>query len=182
MKLWCHWATAGCVLAGLLCLSVATPASVQVNPRDIPIATQPQQRFDAGQDIQPIFEGWTKNDDGSFNMLFGYLNRNYREQPSAPVGPSNYFSPGEQDRGQPTFFYPRTHRYQFSVRVPADMGTSFEDGLVWTVTVNGSEQKATAWLQPEWEIDENTIASNGGTMFGRGQSGAARQRAPDRHG
>ena len=170
MKVSFHWATAGCVVAGLLGVCVTTSVSAQVNPRDIPIVTQPQQRFDAGQDIQPIFEGWTQNDDGSFDMLFGYLNRNYREQPSVPIGPNNYFSPGDPDRGQPTFFYPRTHRYQFSVRVPADMGTSFEDGLVWTVTLYGSEQKATAWLQPEWEIDENTITSNGGTGFGRAKA------------
>ena len=29
------------------------------------------------------------------------LNRNYREQPGIPVGPDNFFSPGEPDRGQP---------------------------------------------------------------------------------
>ena len=170
MKLSFRWTAAGCAVATLLCLSAATPVSAQVNPRDIPIATQPQQRFDAGQDIQPFFEGWTQNDDGSFNFLFGYLNRNYREQPSVPVGSNNYFSPGDQDRGQPTYFYPRTHRYQFVVQVPADIGTSFEDGLVWTVTHNGSEQKAVGWLQPEWEIDENTITSNGGTGLGRAKA------------
>ena len=40
-------------------------AEAQVNPRDVPIVTQPQQRFDGGQDVQPIFEGWTRNEDGS---------------------------------------------------------------------------------------------------------------------
>ena len=103
-------------------------------------------------------------------LHFGYLNRNHREQPNVPIGPNNYFSPGDQDREQPTYFYPRTHRYQFSVRVPADMGTSFEDGLVWTVTHNGSEQQAIGWLKPEWEIEVNTITSNLRTGFGRSKA------------
>jgi hypothetical protein len=134
----------------------------------VPFVAQPQQRFDAGQDIQPIFEGWQRSDDGSITLHFGYLNRNYREQPSIPIGPNNAFSPGDPDRGQPAYFYPRTQRYAFSVRAPANMSTSFEDGLVWTVTHRGSTQKAIGWLQPEWEIDENTIASGSGT--GRGRS------------
>lgn len=33
--------------------------------------------------------------------------------------------------------------------------------------MNGSEQRAIGWLQPEWKIDENTITSNGRTGFGR---------------
>ena len=155
-------AAAAAVLAGN-----AIPAHAQVNPRDVPIASQPQQRFDGGQDVQPIFEGWTRNDDGSYLFHFGYLNRNYREQPSIPVGPDNYFSPGAEDRGQPTYFYPRTQRYQFTVPMPADTGPNPEDGVVWYVSLHGSEQSAYGWLQPEWEIDENTITSNSRTGFGR---------------
>ena len=166
MRVNIRWAVAVCVAA--LALGVAGAASAQVNPRDVPIVAQPQQRFDAGQDIQPIFEGWTPNEDGSFTFHFGYLNRNYREQPHVPVGPNNYFSPGAEDRGQPTYFFPRTQRYQLRVRVPADMGRTLEDALVWTVTHHGSEQKAFGWFQPEWEIDANTITSNNRT--GRGRS------------
>ena len=136
--------------------------------RDVPLVAQPQQRFESGQDVQPIYEGWQHNDDGTITLHFGYLNRNYREQPSIPVGSNNFFAPGPEDRGQPAYFYPRTHRYAFSVRVPGDMGRAHEDGLVWTVTHHGSTQKAIGWLQPEWEIDENTISSGSGT--GRGQS------------
>ena len=139
----------------------------QVNPRDVPIVTQPQQRFDSGQDVQPIFEGWTRADDGSYGFYFGYLNRNYREQPSVEIGSANYFSPGAADRGQPTHFYPRTQRYQFKVEMPDGTGTSIEDGIVWHLTVNGNEQFAYGWLQPEWEIDENTITSNLRSGFGR---------------
>ena len=37
-----------------------------------------------------MFEGWEENPDGSFNIVFGYLNRNYEEELNIPVGPSNY--------------------------------------------------------------------------------------------
>ena len=159
------WAIAG-GLGLVLLLGVASSALAQVSRRDVPIVAQPQQRFNSGQDIQPIFEGWTRNDDGSYNFLFGYLNRNYAERPNVPIGENNFFSPGEQDRGQPTYFYPRTNRYQFEVRVPADF--SPDAGLTWQVTQQGSTQYAYGWLQPEWEIDVNTITSNGRTQFGRG--------------
>ncbi len=159
------------VVAALVVLSgpAVRPADAQVDRRDIPIVAQPQQRFDTGQDVQPIYEGWQRNPGGGYTLHFGYLNRNYREQPGVPVGPDNHFSPGDPDRGQPAYFYPRTHRFQFSVQAPADMGTAFEDGLVWTVRHNGSEQTAIAWLQPEWEIDEDTIIKNTGIGFGRGK-------------
>lgn len=155
-----------CLAAGLLC-AAAPGTQAQVNRRDVPLVAQPQQRFDSGQDVQPIYEGWQRRPDGSISLHFGYLNRNYREQPSVPIGPDNHFSPGEPDRGQPAYFYPRTHRFQFSVPAPAGMGTALEDGLVWTVRHNGSEQTAIAWLQPEWEIDEDTIIKNTGIGFGR---------------
>ena len=169
---------AAAVAASLLVVA-AGAVEAQVDPRDVPIVTQPQQRFDSGQDIQPIFEGWTRNEDGSFLLHFGYLNRNYREEPSIPIGPENYFAPGSEDRGQPTYFYPRTQRYQFTVHVPADMGRSSEDGLVWTVVRRGSEQRAVGWLQPEWEIDANTITSNNRTGFGRPKDQVYANRAPE---
>ena len=169
---------AAAVAAGVLAGATGA-AEAQVNPRDVPIVAQPQQRFDSGQDIQPIFEGWTRNDDGSFLLHFGYLNRNYRERPHIPVGEENHFSPGPEDRGQPTHFYPRTQRYQFTVHVPADMGRSSEDGLTWTVARRGSVQQAVGWLQPEWEIDANTITSNNRTGFGRPKDQVYANRAPE---
>ena len=48
-----------------------------------------QERWNRGQNVQPVFEGWERNGDGSFTMVFGYLNRNYEEQPVIPVGPNN---------------------------------------------------------------------------------------------
>ena len=96
-------------------------------------------RYYSGQNVAPVFEGWEKNPDGSFNFVFGYLNRNYEEEPEIPVGPGNGFSPGPVDRGQPTHFYPRRQQFMFKVRVPADFGTQ---ELIWTLTRDGRTEKA----------------------------------------
>src|SRR5690242_5441075 len=69
-----------------------------------------------GQSISPAFEGWEQNEDGSFNMLFGYMNRNWEEEIDIPVGADNTISPGPADQGQPTHFYPRRNRFVFKVR------------------------------------------------------------------
>ena len=117
-------------------------------------------KFNSGQDVQPIFEGWSRNADGSATMHFGYLNRNWVERPMVAVGIANSIEPGGPDQGQPTFFYPRTNRNVFTVKVPKDWNRTKE--LTWTLTVNGKTQKAFAWLQPEWEIDPAGGAVTGG--------------------
>jgi hypothetical protein len=106
--------------------------------------------FNSGQSVQPIFEGWTRNPDGSYQFHFGYLNRNYVEEVHVPVGAGNSIQPDGPDRGQPTYFYSRFNRLQFSVRVPSDFG---KRELVWTLTVRGRTERAVGWLQAEWEID-----------------------------
>jgi hypothetical protein len=131
-------------LAVLMVAAVPGTGSAQGNP-------DPQSfKFNNGQDVVPVFEGWAKNPDGSFAMWFGYFNRNYAEPLVIPVGAENKIEPGAADRGQPTYFYTRTHRMGFSVTVPADFG---KKELTWTLTAHGKTEKAVAWLQPEWEID-----------------------------
>ena len=44
-----------------------------------------QLRFDRGQNVAPVFEGWEQNSDGTFTMVFGYMNRNYEEMPEIPL-------------------------------------------------------------------------------------------------
>ena len=58
-----------------------------------------QVRHNSGQNVVPVFEGWERNADGSFNMVFGYMNRNYEEQPDIPVGPDNNFVAGRRRSG-----------------------------------------------------------------------------------
>ena len=115
------------------------------------------QTYRSGQNLQPVFEGWEQNADGSFTMVFGYLNRNHVEHLNIPVGPDNYLEPGAVDQGQPTYFYPRRQRYTFRVRVPADWG---DRELVWRVTAHGRTDQAVGWLVPEQIIDDQVIAMN----------------------
>ena len=63
-----------------------------------------QERFSRDQNVAPVYEGWIKKADGTYDMYFGYLNRNWVEEPIVPVGPNNSLSPGPEDRGQPTYF------------------------------------------------------------------------------
>lgn len=114
-----------------------------------------------GQSISPAFEGWEQNPDGSFNMLFGYMNRNWEEELDIPVGPNNNISPGPADQGQPTHFNPRRNRFVFKVRVPKDWGNK---ELVWTITANGKTERAYATLRPDSFVDDLVQASEQGAL------------------
>jgi hypothetical protein len=118
--------------------------------------------YSRGQTISPAYEGWERNADGSYNLVFGYLNRNWEEELDIPVGPDNQFSPGTADRGQPTHFLPRRNRNTFSMRVPAD----FEDNqdLVWTLRTQGETFSAHASLSPDYFIDNLVIMSENGSI------------------
>ena len=96
-------------------------------------------------------------------MVFGYLNRNYQEQPHVPVGSHNFFDPGDADRRQPTHFYNRRQSFVFEVQVPADWG---DKDLIWTVTHNGRTDRAHGSLWPVWEIDEAVLRANRGMGVG----------------
>jgi hypothetical protein len=133
-------------VAGAIVLSLIVPlrAAAQGNPEPLGF------KFNTGQSVQPIFEGWAHNPDGTFSMYFGYINRNYVETPAVPVGPENKIEPGDADRGQPTLFNTRIRRMAFKIVVPKDWG---KKELTWTIAAHGETLKAVAWLQPEWEID-----------------------------
>lgn len=123
----------------------------------MPHAVHSQLRYDRGQNVQPAFDGYEINPDGSYTYWFAYLNRNYAEVVDIPIGPDNMFEPGPIDRGQPTRFYPRRHKSMFSVVVPADFGQ-----LTWHLTVRG--EKATAIAKPVLHniIDRHVSTSVGG--------------------
>lgn len=125
----------------------------------IGILVRAQVHYAAGQNVAPVFEGWEHNPDGTYNMVFGYLNRNYEEEVDIPVGANNNVTPGG-DRGQPEHFYPRRQRFVFRVVVPANWDKTQK--VVWTVTSRGRTDKANGWLQPEWELSEGVITENNG--------------------
>ena len=93
----------------------------------------------------PVYEGWLPNADGSFSLVFGYINREWDEETSRAARrratPSSRAGP---DHGQPTHFFPRRNRFVFTVRVPKDFGTK---ELVWTLTSKGRTEKAYGTLQ-----------------------------------
>lgn len=133
------------------------------------------QTYTHDQHVEPAFEGWRPNEDGTFNMMFGYMNENWEESPDVPVGENNFFSPGEPDRGQPTHFLPRRNRFTFEVTVPADWG---DRELVWTLNVNGVERKAFATLRQDYLVDNMVIASETGSLGAGTSSPESRANVP----
>jgi len=117
----------------------------------------PQQT--ARLNIAPVYEGWEQNPDGSYDMIFGYFNRNWNESIDVPAGASNSFEPGPADRGQPTHFMPRRNQFVFRVRVPKDFGNR---ELVWTLTSNGKTEKAYGSLKPDYIVNATVMAANFG--------------------
>src|ERR1044071_3862114 len=108
----------------ILYVSVAATVSAWVSVA----AVRAQTTFLRGQSVQPVYEGWEKNPDGTISMVFGYMNRNYQEEPFIPVGANNFFEPGPQDRGQPTHFDTRRQSFIFRVTLPANWGNK---DLTW---------------------------------------------------
>jgi hypothetical protein len=128
-----------------------------------------QTSYQRGQNVSPAYEGWLENEDGSFTMVFGYMNRNWQEELDVPVGDENFLSPGPADQGQPTHFRPRRNRFVFMVDVPADFG---DQELVWTLTTQGQTEKAYGTLGIDQRLDDIVIASETGAL-GIGASDAA---------
>jgi hypothetical protein len=145
-------------LLAILLLSVVTPA------QQLPTAI-PQTKFASGQNVVPYFEGWIRNPDGTFDLVFGYFNRNWEETIVLQPGPQNQISPGAVDQGQPTVFMPRRQGWVYRVRVPKDFGKQV---VTWTITVNGKTDKAYGELMPVEEITERIVITRGNLNPGDG--------------
>ena len=152
----------------VLCLAVSLLISAGA-------AGQAQPGFQTGSHVEPAYEGWRPNEDGTFSFMFGYMNENWAETPDIPVGENNYFEPGEPDRGQPTHFLPRRNRWHFEVVVPADWG---DRELVWTLNHNGVERKAYATLRQDYLVDNMVIASETGSLGAGTSSPESRANLP----
>lgn len=112
-----------------------------------------------GLSIAPVYEGWEENLDGSFDLIFGYFNRNWNEWIDVSVGATNRIEPGDPDQGQPTHFLPRRNQFVFRIRVPKDFGNR---EVVWTLTSNGKTEKAYGTLKPDYVVNETVMAANFG--------------------
>ena len=132
--------------------------------------------YQRGQTVSPSYEGWQRNPDGSFNLLFGYMNRNWEERLEIPVGLDNSFSPGPADRGQPSYFLPRYTRMVFKVQVPPDFG---DQELVWTLRTQGETKRAYGSLHRDYYLDDQTYQAQRGVYGGGGfREGAAENQPP----
>ncbi len=134
-----------------------------------------QLSYTKGQNVSPGYEGWELNEDGSFNFLFGYMNRNWLEEVDVAIGPGNMLSPGPADQGQPTHFLPRRNRFIFKVRVPADWG---DKEMVWTLTTNGRTEHAYASLRTDYKVDNMVISSETGALGAGSSSPESRANVP----
>ena len=56
-------------------------------------STELHTKFKSGQGVVPVYEGWERVPDGSFNMVFGYLNRNHVEELPSPSARRTASSP-----------------------------------------------------------------------------------------
>ena len=148
------------------CLSVCLLLSVVFAGTSAPGSVLAQTPDSIDKTVAPVYEGFQRNADGSYDLLFGYFNRNWDEEIDVPVGPDNRLEPGGPDQGQPAHFLPRRNRFVFRVRVPANFG---DKEIVWTLKTKGQTLYAYGTLKPLYEVDDISIAANfgggGGTGF-----------------
>jgi hypothetical protein len=131
----------------IVAIAIATLASVAAQ---VPVPKD-------NDNITPVYEGWLPNDDGSFELVFGYMNREWESETSIPLGAANTMDPDGPDRGQPTNFFPRRNRFVFKVHVPKDFGAK---EIVWTLTSKGRTEKAYGTLKNDYVLDDTVIMSN----------------------
>ena len=81
---------------------------------------RPAPPFEQLPVLQPVYDGWYKNSDGTLSFSYGYINRT-ADPIEIPASPDNGFTPGPADRGQPKVFQPGTERNAVIVVLP---GTS----------------------------------------------------------
>jgi hypothetical protein len=115
----------------------------------------------AGDSINPYFDGWFDNADGSHTFLIGYFNRNTEDAVDIPVGPNNFFEPGPQDRGQPTHFLPGRQYGVFAIVVPKD--TPPTDKIYWNLTVNGATYRNPYYMHRDYNISPFKSAEEAAT-------------------
>ena len=93
----------------------------------------------------PVSKAGSATPTASFNMVFGYMNRNYEEEIDLPVGAGQpRSSRGRRRSGSAHAFLPRRQQFVFKVRVPKDWG---KKDLIWTLTSHGKTEKAYATLR-----------------------------------
>jgi hypothetical protein len=132
----------GISVAFLAMLTVALPDTVSAQ-------LQKEVKREAGAAVFGAYEGWYKNQDGTFSLLVGYYNRNSKQELDVPLGPNNHIEPGGPDLGQPTHFLTGRRYGMFILKVPADFG---KNKLTWTIVANGTTTAIPFSLNPDYEV------------------------------
>ncbi len=147
------------LLVAAIAAGAADPAAQRASERRV--ANPGETQFElqllrpAGGPVVPIFEGWYRNPDGTFELSFGYFNVNTEETLEIPLGGDNFIEPAGFDGRQPTVFEPvpesdRRHWGAFTVTVPADFGAR---DVVWTLHVRGQTLSVPGRLtSPAYEL------------------------------
>jgi hypothetical protein len=134
-------------IAGVL-VTMAAPAAAW--------AQVPKVIRDFGGPVYPALEGWYQNDDGTATVLIGFYNTNQTETVEIPIGEQNHFSPGSEDRGQPTTFPPGRSWGVFTVKVPGD----FDGELSWTLVANNQPATVPFSLRASYFVEPFKDQSN----------------------
>jgi hypothetical protein len=107
------------------------------------------------QPTQPIYlqyDGFVRNDDGTYTLSFGYFNMNNVDVTVQP-GDANGFAPSAADRNQPVRFVKGRHRFACSMV----MDENFDGKLQWTVKFAGKTSTTTAkLLDPLYELEHSS--------------------------
>lgn len=122
--------------------------SAQQNPSTPVVPSAPTRQF--GASINPAFEGWFDNPDGTHSFLIGYYNRNATAEIDIPIGPNNKFEGATPDMGQPTHFLTRRRFGVFVVTVPKDFPRT--EKLRWTLSANGSTTTVPFYMHTDYNL------------------------------
>jgi hypothetical protein len=152
---------AAIVFASVAIVSLALSAYAQFKFKQVP-AERPHE---SGESVTPAYEGWWQNSDGTYNLLFGYFNRNTKETFDIPIGPNNHMelsgaTPAPPDQGQPTHFLPRRQKGVFTITLPKDFG---DKKITWTLTSNGRTLSVPGHLGAAWIINPMSEVGIGNT-------------------
>ena len=134
--------------SALAILALLGIAPTNAAAQQLPLRPRPL----GGLPIVPIMEGWWSNEDGTYTISFGYLNRN-RQDLEIPIGERNSLEPAQFNGMQPTAFLAGRHHGVFTVTLPA--GSSNPE-VWWTIDTNGQKTRTPGRIvSTAYQLDYN---------------------------